>query len=75
MTDKNDWKPMDTSPIDGTTIIGKYDDVECAIFWSDRPVCMAGPRLGGCPAGWATDGDDVDYNLPMDAPEAWRLEK
>ena len=64
---------LDSAPQDGTPIIGLYDGAdECEIYWSDRPVCMLGERCGGFPAGWATHGNDTDFNLPMDAPEAWR---
>ena len=66
------WRPMDEAPYDGTPIIGKYADTECGIFWSDNPICMLGPRNGSFPEGWATDGTDCDYNLPMDEPEGWR---
>lgn len=66
------WRPMDEAPKDGTEIIGEYEDGECGIFWSDRPVCMLGTRCGGFPEGWATDGKDTDYNLPMDEPTRWK---
>lgn len=67
------WLPIEDAPHDGSSIIGLYDDGdEAAIMWSDRPVCMLGSRCGGYPAGWATDGTDTDYNLPMDTPKAWR---
>lgn len=66
-------QPIETAPKDGDSIIGIYDDgAECAIMWSERPVCMMGSRAGGHPAGWATDGTETDYNLPMDAPRYWR---
>ena len=64
---------MDDAPRDGSSIIGLYsDDEECAIMWSDRPVCMLGSRNGRFPEGWATDGTETDANLPMDEPLAWR---
>lgn len=72
-TDATQWLPMDTAPRDGTTIMGKYPDGEEPIRWSERPVCMLGNRCGGFPPGWATPPyGDVDANLPMDPPEAWR---
>jgi hypothetical protein len=64
---------MDEAPKSGETIIGYYGGgEECRIFWSDRPVCMLGTRCGGFPAGWATDGSETDYNLPVDEPIQWR---
>lgn len=72
-TDNMNYQPMNTAPKDGQTIIGLYDDgTEARIFWSDRPVCMLGNRCGGFPEGWATDGSETDYNLPMDEPLKWR---
>ena len=69
------WRPMSEAPTDGETIIGRYEDgSECLIFWSNRPVCMLGTRCGGFDAGWATDGSETDYNLPMDEPNDWRLD-
>ena len=66
------WRSMQEAPRDGTEIIGRYGNDECGIFWSDKPVCMLGPRNGTFPEGWATDGTDTDYNLPMDEPDEWR---
>lgn len=66
------WLPMEDAPRDGSSIVGLYDDGEAVIMWSERPVCMLGSRCGGYPAGWATNGDGVDRNLPMDAPKMWR---
>ena len=67
------WRPMTEAPTCGKTIIGDYGDgEECRIFWSDRPVCMLGSRCGGFPEGWATDGTETDYNLPVDVPIQWR---
>jgi hypothetical protein len=63
---------MESAPTDGTPIIGLYDDGEEDIFWSERPVCMAGPVNGGHPEGWATCGDHTDHNLPMEKPNKWR---
>jgi hypothetical protein len=68
----NEWKNMESAPVDGTGIIGKYGDDECGIFWSDGPVCILGPRNGGFPEGWATDGKDTDRNLPMYTPDGWK---
>ena len=62
---------IDDAPRDGTPIIGLYDDDECEIYWSERPVCMLGSVNGGFPPGWATHGDETDFNLPMDEPQAW----
>jgi hypothetical protein len=67
-----EWLDMDKAPRDGTPIIGNYGGDECGIFWSDNPVCILGPRNGSFPEGWATDGTDTDYNLPMDEPESWK---
>lgn len=72
MSNAAHWFPMEDAPMDGTSIIGLYDDCEAAIKWSKRPVCMLGSRNGGHPPGWATDGSETDNNLPMDAPKAWR---
>ena len=66
------WLDMESAPKDGESIIGLYEDGESHIFWSERPVCMLGSRCGGFPSGWATDGTETDYNLPMDAPLKWR---
>ena len=74
-TESTQWQTMETAPKDGTTIIGLYDEGESGIFWSDRPVCMLGSRCGGFPEGWATDGSDCDYNLPMEEPLKWREEE
>tara|TARA_R110000744_G_scaffold301066_2_gene410190 strand:- start:698 stop:895 length:198 start_codon:yes stop_codon:yes gene_type:complete len=63
---------MSDAPCDGTHIIGVYEDGECGIFWSENPVGILGPRNGSFPEGWATDGTDTDYNLPMDEPLGWR---
>lgn len=64
---------LEDAPRDGSSIIGLYeDDEECAIMWSDNPVCMLGSRCGSFPEGWATDGTETDYNLPMDPPIAWK---
>lgn len=68
------WQPMATAPRDGSSIVGKYEDTECMIRWSNRPVCMLGSVNGGHPPGWATDGSETDSNLPMDIPDAWRDE-
>ena len=66
---------INTAPKDGTTIIGVWDDgEEFLMFWSERPVCMLGSRNGGHPPGWATAGDNVDSNLPVDEPPFWRRE-
>ena len=67
------FKNMKLAPKTGTTIYGLYEDGTIIdIFWSERPVCMLGPVNGGYPEGWATGGDDTDYNLPMDEPLAWK---
>lgn len=71
---RSPWLPIESAPRDGTIIVGKYEDGECLICWSERPVCMLGPVNGGFPPGWATAGNETDYNLPMDPPEAWRPE-
>jgi hypothetical protein len=63
---------ISTAPRDGTEIIGIYDEGEFQIFWSDRPVCMGGPTVMLKP-GWATCGQGVDYNLPMDWNECWYM--
>ena len=67
------WFPMSEAPTCGKSIIGFYEnDGEAAIFWSERPVCMLGSVNGGFPEGWATDGTETDYNLPMEAPIKWK---
>ena len=64
---------IETAPMTGEHVIGIYSDgSEAGMFWSERPVCMLGLVNGGFPAGWATDGSDTDYNLPLDEPEYWR---
>ena len=66
--------PIVTAPKDGTEIIGINDDgEEYNVFWSQRPVCMLGSRCGGFHAGWATCGNETDYNLPIDAPNFWKI--
>lgn len=65
------YNPMHSAPMDGTEIIGLYQDGEARIFWSEKPVCILGSRNCSFPAGWATCGGDTDYNLPMDEPLAW----
>ena len=69
MADNSD---IETAPRDGETIVGIYDDHEALIFWSERPVCMLGSRCGGFDPGWATDGTETDYNLPVDPPLSWK---
>ena len=69
-----EWQPIETAPKDGTEILisNNGEDISEA-FWSDRPVCMLGPRNGGFPPGWATTrGGGTDYNLPLDEPTHWR---
>ncbi len=57
---------INTAPRDGTNIIVVHSDGETSeAFWSDRPVCMLGSRCGGFPPGWATSGNETDYNLPI----------
>jgi hypothetical protein len=70
----NEWQEMEDAPVDGTVIIGHYglDGDEALIFWSDNPVCILGSRCGSFPEGWATAGNDTDYNLPMDPPKMWK---
>lgn len=65
------YNPMHSAPMDGTEIIGLYEDGEAQIFWSEKPVCILGSRNGTFSAGWATCGGDIDYNLPMSEPLAW----
>lgn len=71
------WEPIETAPKDGRTIEFNYrtpDKPEISlVFWSDRPVCMGGPTVYNKP-GWATAGDDVDKNLPLDPAKYWREE-
>jgi hypothetical protein len=31
----SDWRAMAEAPRDGTEVIGKYDDGEYLVFWSD----------------------------------------
>lgn len=70
-------KEIGCAPKDGSTIVGVYCyGNECTdrslIFWSDRPVCMGGHRVGGRPPGWAVAiEEDCDTNLPVDAPDYW----
>lgn len=72
----NEWKTMETAPKDGSTIEITYDKEgkeTCLACWSEQRVCMAGPPMGCCGAGWATPSDsDVDTNLPLDPPLFWR---
>lgn len=71
------WQPMDTAPRDGSTIELAYDEdgkETCLAMWSEKPVCMLGPRNGTFPPGWATPIEaDCDTNLPLsDPPLMWR---
>lgn len=73
---KTEWKPMNSAPKDGTTIVANYGTIEkpetALICWSHRPVCMLGSTNGGFPPGWATAPEsDTDTNLPMDQPNYW----
>ena len=66
-------KIIASAPKSGDQIIGIYEDgAEVKMFWSDRPVCMLGNINGGFPEGWATCGEETDYNLPLDEPKYWR---
>lgn len=72
------WRSdMENAPRDGTEIeigylVGNEIDA-CVAMWSDRPVCMLGPRNGGFPEGWATGfSSHADTNLPLDPPDFWR---
>jgi len=71
----NEWQPMSSAPKNGITIEVNYGTIEkpdtCLAFWSDRPVCMGGRTVMIDP-GWATAGDNVDRNLPLDEPNFWR---
>lgn len=78
MTPQEKWKPISTAPKDGTVIEINYGTAENPeenqlAFWSERPVCMGGPTVY-IKSGWATAGDNVDKNLPLDTPNFWRTE-
>lgn len=71
------WQPMNTAPKDGSTIEANYGTIQkpetALICWSQKPVCMLGPRCGTFPPGWATSIEgDTDNNLPMDESNYWR---
>lgn len=74
---QEDWLPIETAPKDGTVIEVNYGTADnpqevCTAFWSDKPICMLGPRNGTFPPGWATSGYECDKNLPLDPPNFWR---
>ena len=66
-------QPMATAPKDGTEIIIYYENGDTTTaFWSEKPICMLGPRNGTFPEGWATGYEsETDYNLPLDPPDYW----
>jgi hypothetical protein len=70
------WQIMETAPKDGSEIeinYGTEDEPDvCFAFWSERPVCMLGNINGGHKPGWATCGQEIDRNLPLDEPNFWR---
>lgn len=71
-----EWKSIDTAPKNGETIVANYGTIDkpetALICWSERPVCMLGPRNGSFPPGWATTCEsDTDNNLPIDPPNYW----
>lgn len=72
MASGGDWLEIEYAPLD-EEIIGKYDDGEATIIWSENPVCILGARNGSFPAGWATAGGETDDNLPMDEPEFFKF--
>lgn len=69
----NDWNPyMEMAPRD-ENIVGLINGDEVAMVWSEKPICMLGPRNGTFSPGWATPiGGSTDSNLPLDEPVAWR---
>lgn len=72
------WRTMETAPKTGETIEISYGDGSdpgdnCFACWSDKPICMLGPRNGTHKPGWATPcGGNTDSNLPLDPPKLWR---
>jgi hypothetical protein len=73
-TTQDVWLDIANAPKTGEVIEISYDETgteTCLAFWSDRPVCMGGPTVYIKP-GWATAGDNVDKNLPLDLPILWR---
>lgn len=72
----NNWQPIEAAPKDGSTIEVTYDadgKETCLAMWSEKPVCMLGPRNGAFPPGWATPVEaNCDTNLPLDPPLMWR---
>lgn len=65
------WRPMDTAPEDGAVILGRYDEGEIEVRWSNDRRCMlayGNPGAGAFGAGWENVSDD----LPMDEPQCWQ---
>ena len=74
----NEWRADFTdAPQDGTEIEIGYQLMSgkiapCFAVWSERPVCMLGPR-SAYPPGWATGPSSrAESNLPLDPPRYWR---
>lgn len=57
-----EWKSIDTAPKNGETIVANYGTIDkpetALICWSERPVCMLGPRNGSFPPGYERPGDE-----------------